>query len=126
MIVVQAAATLLRENQLAGGQECFGDVNGLLKKSARIIPQVEHQRIHAPRVQKVERGLQTFSGVIVETAGHIYVADTRTDHVSIGHRRLRHDVTNNFHGFHLAGVGAGKGHLHMAAAGPTNLVTHFR
>src|SRR5260221_11281688 len=55
LVIVHAVSALLTQNQLSGRQKSFSYVNRLFKKSARIVPQIKHERVHAARMQEVQR-----------------------------------------------------------------------
>ena len=123
--IVQTIAAFLRENRLAGRKKSLGNVNRLLEKSAGVIPQIEHQRVHSPRLQEVERILQSLRGVVIKAPRHVDIADARANDVRIGDRWLWHCIASDVHNIRFAGGDMRDRQLHQRAPGSANLVTHF-
>src|SRR6185295_6253608 len=96
-VVPEAVAALLSQNKLTGWQEYFCNVDCLVQKPTRIIPQIEYERCHTFGMQPLESILKLFGGGVVETSRHVYVPHTWFQHVSVGQRRLRDRIASNLH-----------------------------
>src|SRR5205085_5247308 len=119
--IVLTVAALLRENHLALRQENLSNIQSLIEKAAGIIPEIEHQPIHATLMQLLDPLLKQFCCIVIESARHIDVADVRLNHVTIRHRGLRVTVAHDIDCLDVAGRGARYGHLDQTPARSANL-----
>ena len=124
-VVVGTIATFLSKDQFAGRKKSVGNPDCLFEKPARIAAQIEHERSHAPPMQKLEGVLQTFIRVVVESARHINVTNAGTNHVGVRHRRLGHRSADNFYQIGFAGGCTSDVQLHMCVTRPANLVANL-
>jgi hypothetical protein len=76
-------APLRVDEQLAAGDELVEHVHRLREQPARVRAQVDDQRLHALRVQVLQRPLQLLAGRRGET-DDAQIADPGPDHVRVG------------------------------------------
>src|SRR5205807_5828993 len=76
-------------------------------------------------MQTIQRVLHPLGGVIIETAGHIDIADTGSNHVVIGNGRLGHSSAHDVDSFNLATARSGNGYFDVTVTRSANLVAHF-
>src|SRR5471032_2370889 len=65
-MLLRSDASLRGNDFRIGRQKLRADINGNVQESAGIVPEIEHQRLHATLLEVIERLPQLFRGWLVE------------------------------------------------------------